>query len=119
MIDKGSGRPVGTASTWEVHTQGLWHRDAFVVLTVGRLTRQRTRQPPIVTLVVLPDPGGKSQDFGIWSMGGAGNVTRWGLLAVAPQLGTHNPKEAEPRGGAVSPVHRERMAVLLIITHHI
>jgi hypothetical protein len=41
------------------------------------------------------------------------DVTRRGLPAVAPQLEAHNPKEAEPRGAA-SPVHRERMTVLLI-----
>ena len=46
------------------------------------------------------------------------DVTRRGLPAVAPQLEAHNPKEADPRGAA-SPVHRERMTVLLIIlTHH-
>jgi hypothetical protein len=41
------------------------------------------------------------------------DVTRRGLPAVAPQLEAHDPKEAEPRGAA-SPVHRERMTVLLI-----
>jgi hypothetical protein len=43
-------------------------------------------------------------------------VTRRGLPAVAPQLEAHDPKEAEPRGAA-SPVHRERMTVLLIASN--
>lgn len=37
------GVPYGQASSWDVHTQGLWHRDIFVVLHVGEqvLIQQR------------------------------------------------------------------------------
>ena len=30
-----NGEPVRQASSWDVHMQGLWHRDIFVVLHVG------------------------------------------------------------------------------------